>query len=162
MWLFPATTGTAEQPRQLLVDDERALYQGAFSPDGRWIALEAVKPVDMRVTTLYVVGAAGRPWIQVTEGTYWDDKPRWSPDGQTIYFLSNRDRAFFNVWGIRFDPERGRTVGQPFRVTGFDSFTRQVHRNPIAMSLAVAGDRLVLPIEENSGSAIWMLENVDR
>jgi len=27
---------------------------------------------------------------------YWDDKPRWSPDGKTIYFVSNRT-GFFNV-----------------------------------------------------------------
>lgn len=39
------------------------------------------------------------------------------PDGRTIYFISNRNSAFFDVWGLRFDPEAGRSVGEEFRVT---------------------------------------------
>jgi WD40 repeat protein len=50
----------------------------------------------------------------------WDDKPRWSPDGRTIYFLSGRG-GFFNVWGIHFDPDAGEPVGQPFQVSKFES-----------------------------------------
>jgi len=33
---------------------------------------------------------------QYSDGKYWEDKPRWSPDGRTIYFVSNRT-GFYNV-----------------------------------------------------------------
>ena len=36
--------------------------------------------------------AQGGPWTPITDGvTGSDDKPRWAPDGPTIYFISNRD-----------------------------------------------------------------------
>ena len=63
---------------------------------------------------------AGGPWTRFSEGAHWDDKPRWSPDGNTIYFVSGRS-GFFNVWGIRFDATNGKSVGEPFRVTAFES-----------------------------------------
>jgi hypothetical protein len=91
---------------------------------------------------------------------YWDDKARWSLDGRTIYFVSNRT-GFFNVWGIRFDPARGAPVGEPFRVTTFDGPGQMVLPRPGLLELSIAGDRMVLPITEVSGS-IWMLTNVDR
>jgi Tol biopolymer transport system component len=49
---------------------------------------------------------SGGEWKRLTEEKYWADKPRWSPDGKTLYFISNH-RTAFNVWGMRFDPRRG-------------------------------------------------------
>ena len=71
-------------------------------------------------STLYVMPAAGGPWTRITDGKHWDDKPRWSPDGKTIYFVSGRS-GFFNVWGIRFDSTKGKPVGEAFRVTAFEN-----------------------------------------
>jgi len=77
-----------------------------------------------------------------------------------IYFVSNRG-GFFNVWGIRFDPVAGKPVGEPFRVTAFESPGQMVLPNVQRKEISLAADRLVLPIMEVSGS-IWILENVDR
>ncbi|MGA7413076.1 MAG: hypothetical protein WBW33_21545, partial [Bryobacteraceae bacterium] len=30
-------------------------------------------------------------WVQLTSGDYNDDKPQLSPDGNSLYFTSNRD-----------------------------------------------------------------------
>ena len=84
----------------------------------------------------------------------------WSPDGKTIYYISNRSTAFFNVWGIRFDPARGQPVGEPFRVTSFDNPGRMVWPSH-AVEIALSTDRLFLPITEVTGS-IWVLDNVDQ
>ena len=65
--------------------------------------------------------AAGGKWTPLTDPTLWADKARWAPDGKTIYFISNRDSAFFDVWGIEFDPAKGATVGKEFRVTQYDN-----------------------------------------
>src|SRR6266550_2027550 len=69
-------------------------------------------------SALYVVPAAGGAWTRITDGKHWDDKPRWSPDGKTIYFVSGRG-GFFNVWGIHFDPAGGKPIGEPFQVSTF-------------------------------------------
>jgi hypothetical protein len=97
---------------------------------------------------------------QVTDGKHWDDKPRWAPDGKTIYFVTNRG-GFLNVWGIRFDPAQGQPVGEPFRVTAFESPSQMVFPRIAPLNIALTADRLFLNITEMSGS-VWVVENVDR
>ncbi|MDQ3684259.1 MAG: hypothetical protein M3430_01480, partial [Acidobacteriota bacterium] len=99
-------------------------------------------------------------WRRVTEEKYWADKPRWSPDGKTIYFLSNQGSAFFNVWGARFDPVKGETVGEPFQVTSSGIPSRMISPRMWDVEIDLSRERLVLPITEVTGS-IWMLDNVD-
>lgn len=160
--LFPldAAPHAETQMRVIASDPERNLWQGRFSPDGRWISFNAFSATDAAVSTVYVVPASGGPWIPITEGRYWDDKPRWSPDGKTIYFVSNRT-GFFNVWKVRFDPTTGKPLGQPSRVTDFESPAQLIMPNPVPMELVLTHDRLILPMLESSGG-IWILENVDR
>ena len=57
--------------------------------------------------------------------------------------------------------DNGKLIGEPFRVTEFESPGRMVSPRLAFMDIALAADRLVLPIMEVSGS-IWVLENVDR
>ena len=60
-------------------------------------------------------------WIPVARDHPWTDKPRWSPDGRLLYFISNQGSSFFNLWAVRFDPKGGALVGAPFPLTRFDS-----------------------------------------
>jgi serine/threonine protein kinase/Tol biopolymer transport system component len=160
--LFPisAAPQAETQMRVVTSNPEYDLWQGHFSPDGRWITFEALQATETGVSTIYVVPAAGGEWTRITEGKYWDDKPRWSPDGRTIYFVSGRS-GFFNVWGMRFDPTSGKPVGEAFRVTAFESPAQMMSPRLVQLiDISLATDRLVLPITEVSGS-IWILENVD-
>lgn len=160
--LFPldAAPHAETQMRVIASHPEYHLWQGRFSPDGRWISFNAFKATDPAVSTVYVVSASGGPWIDITEGRYWDDKPRWSPDGKSIYFVSNRT-GFFNVWRVRFDPTSGKPLDQPARVTDFESPTQMIMPNIVPMEMGLTHDRLILPMMETSGG-IWILENVDR
>jgi Tol biopolymer transport system component len=160
--LFPldAAPHAETQMRVVASHPEYNLWQGRFSPDGRWISFNAYKATDAAVSTIYVVSASGGPLIRITEGQYWDDKPRWSPDGKAIYFVSNRT-GFFNVWKVRFDPTSGKPMDQPARVTAFESTTQMIMPNIVPMEMALTSDRLILPMMETSGG-IWILENVDR
>jgi dipeptidyl aminopeptidase/acylaminoacyl peptidase len=146
--------------RRVTGDPAYNLYQAQFSPDGRWIVFEAVRnPPNPNIeSALFVIPAAGGPRTRITDGTRWDDKPRWSPDGKTIYFLSGRS-GFFNVWGIRFDATNGKPVGEPFRVTTIETPARMVPEQINTVELSVVQDRMTLTMEERSGS-IWMLDNV--
>ena len=136
------------------------LYQPHYSPDGRWVVFEAFRESPKVESTLYVMPAMGGAWIPVTDGRHWDDKPRWSPDGKTIYFVSSR-RGVHNVWGIRFDSTNGKPVGDAFPVTAFGS-PGLVMPDVIPLEeLSLTQDKLVLTMEDRSGS-IWVLDNVDR
>jgi hypothetical protein len=66
-----------------------------------------------------------------------------------------------NLWGRRFDPSAGRTVGEPFRVTSFRGTGPAVARELARVEIAITSDRLFLPMTESAGT-IWMVEGVDR
>ena len=162
LWLVPvaARPQTEAASRRITGDPAYHLFLSQFSPDGRWIVFEAVRnPPNPNIeSALFVIPAAGGSWIRITDGTRWDDKPRWSPDGKTIYFLSGRS-GFFNVWGIRFDATSGKPVGEPFRVTTFETPALMIPEQMDAAELSVIQGRMGLTMEERSGS-IWMLDNV--
>ena len=161
-WLVPlAAAPHAETAAQAIVyDSAYYLYQAYFSPDGRWIVFQAVVVSPTLESSLYVMPTSGGPWIRITDRKQWDDKPRWAPDGRTIYFVSRRD-GFFNIWAIRFDPAAGKTVGQPFQVSKFESHRLMIPRWIPPVGLSLTQDKLVLTMAEESGS-IWVLDNVDR
>ncbi len=165
LWLLPvAARPHAERAaRRIAADPAYSLFEPHFSPNGRWIAFNAVTVSPQprgTESTIYVTSAAGGPWIRITEGKHWDDKPRWSPDGKVIYFLTERG-GFLNVWGIRFDSSRGRPVSEPFPVTAFSSPRLMVPKVIAPVSISLTQDRLVVTVAQVSGN-IWVLDHVDR
>jgi len=163
IWLLPMTSAPhAETAAQKIASDPRYdLYQAHFSPNGRWIVFSAVANSPHEAdSALYVVPTTGGSWTRITQGQPWDDKPRWSPDGKTIYFVSSMG-GFFNVWGIHFDSALGKPVGEPFRVSTFESPSMMVPWVISPVALSVTEDKLVLTLQELSGG-IWVLDNADR
>jgi Tol biopolymer transport system component/DNA-binding winged helix-turn-helix (wHTH) protein len=160
IWLipFPLEPRAETEAQKVVSNPAYKLYQPHLSPDDRWIVFEAVVNSPNPESALYVVPASGGPWTRITDGRHWDDKPRWSPDGGTIYFVSGPD-GFFNVWGIHFDPDEGKPIGQPFQVTKFDSPRLMIPRCIPLVGLSLTQDKLVLTMAQESGS-IWVLDNV--
>ena len=161
---LPSAPHAEREMRVIASSPDRNLFQAQFSPaDERLICFQAVKRATGRPTTstIHVASAAGGPWVSITDGEFWDDKPRWSPNGRMIYYVSRRN-GFFNVWARPFDPVRGRPFGDAFRVTDFESPSHSIFNASIAkLHISVLSDRLILPITDSSAN-IWMLENADR
>jgi Tol biopolymer transport system component len=148
--------------RRIISNPEYDLDEGQYSPDARWIVFEGLRNQTQGLeTTLYVMAATGGQWIRITDGKHLVLTPCWSPDGKTIYFVSGRS-GFLNVWGIRFDPAKGKPVGLPFSVTALNSFSLMVPRHITgSIELSLTQDQLVLPLAQESGS-IWVLDHVDQ
>jgi Tol biopolymer transport system component len=153
----PTATNAADTVT-LVSDPEYSFWQGRYSPDGRWIAFNAQNLKDAGVSVIGIVAASGGKWSPLTARKLWADKPRWAPDGRAIYFVSNREGAFFDVWGLRIDPATGTPAGEEFRVTRFDSPGRTLSVGGFT-ELGVGATRLVVPLTENSGG-VWTLDNV--
>lgn len=155
----PSAPHVGVAARKVASDPAYQIYQPHMSPDGQWIVFNAGERSARPESALYAVSSSGGPWTRITDGKHWDDKPRWSPDGRTIYFVSGPG-GIFNVWGIHFDPAAGKPVGQAFQVTKFESPRLMIPRwiNPVGLSFTQ--DKLVLTMAEESGS-IWVLDNVD-
>lgn len=166
LYLFPVEAAPeSERQQKLVIDDpEYNFWQGKFSRDGRWILFLAARIEDGTDSFLGVVPASGGAVTQLVSGDF--DKPRWSDDGKTIYFYSNRS-GFRNVWGIGFDPAAGRARGEAFRTTNFDGPDRmlvgapQIGQGSMITDLTIAQDRLIVNVTQVSGS-VWILDNVDR
>lgn len=63
------------------------------SPDGRWIAFRGERRDTLEGHTegrICLVGVDGSGFRQITNGPHDDDQPRWSPDGSTLTFRSDR------------------------------------------------------------------------
>jgi Tol biopolymer transport system component len=65
------------------------------SPDGRTIVFDLLGD-------LYTLPIEGGKATRITEGMAYDAQPRFSPDGQTIVFVSDRSGGD-NVWTMRLD-----------------------------------------------------------
>jgi Tol biopolymer transport system component/DNA-binding winged helix-turn-helix (wHTH) protein len=163
IWLAPVASAPHPETaiRKIISDHSNyLLFQTFLSPNGRWVVFEATENSPKPESTIYVVPMSGGPWTRITDGQHWDDKPRWSPDGRTIYFVSGLD-GFFNVWGIRFDPETGKADGRPFQVSRFDRPRLMIPRWIPSVGFSLTQDKFVLTMAQESGN-IWVLDNVDR
>jgi dipeptidyl aminopeptidase/acylaminoacyl peptidase len=94
--LIPVTGLAAQAKRPITFDDFIGLpvvSDPKLSPDGKWVAYTVTTPSlkDNRgFARLWLVDVATGRSRQLTQGPGSDFSPRWSPDGQTLAFISTR------------------------------------------------------------------------
>jgi Tol biopolymer transport system component len=158
LFSLPGVRSEPASLRMITSRDNFRLYEAQFSPDGRWMCFNAV--TSPGVSTIYVAPTSGGAWTAITDGRYWEDKPRWAPDGRTVYFTSAR-AGFINIRARRFDPDLGTPVGDPFKVTDFATPSRMLLPRMMQLHIALVQKHLILPLTDVSAS-IWVLDNVSQ
>jgi eukaryotic-like serine/threonine-protein kinase len=160
----PGKLGAATPDRVLVSVPNAQAWQAKWSPKGRWVSFVLSpndRPGTSELTVARADGAPDQPLIRIAGEHTWPDKPRWSPDGRTLYFISPHRAPYFNLWGVGFDADRGAPVGEPFTLTAFDSPALHISPHVQRAEMEVSAQHVVLTMKAVSGS-IWMLDGVDR
>jgi Tol biopolymer transport system component/predicted Ser/Thr protein kinase len=135
------------------------LFNGRLSSDGGWVSFNA-RPNSLapaRVMVAKVNGAsvvAETGWVVIAED---GDAPAWSPDGNVLYFWSNRDGSPC-LWAQHLDPMTKRPKGSLVSVHHFHSrglSWRNLYLG--APDIAVARDKIVFNLGEHTGN-VWMTD----
>ena len=147
----------------------RSLWHPYYSWDDKWMTFKmqvdppSIGNYNAQRFRIYItpvedsIPAGEGRWIALTSGEYADDKPQLSPDGNTLYFTSNRDHHNC-FWAQRLNPKTKRPEGAPFAVQHlhYQRFIGGSGGNPLfSMELNVARDKIVTNIED-AHSDIWM------
>ncbi len=132
-----AASAAAQTPRRLVVDDLFALKtvgDPRISPDGRWVAY-TVSQMDLKKdasdTDIWMAPLDGGPAVRLTTSEKAETRPRWSPDGRYLAFLSSRDGEKAQVWLL---PRAG---GEAFRLTDYRGGVSSFEWSPDSTRLAV-------------------------
>jgi serine/threonine protein kinase/Tol biopolymer transport system component len=109
--LFSVTVATGE--KRLLTPKIPDAVQPHWSPHGYRIAYWGVREGRRGIWTLPANG--GEP-VPVTTGGHIVWNPVWSPDGDYLYFASDRGGSM-NLWRIRINEKSGRPLGSAEQTT---------------------------------------------
>jgi Tol biopolymer transport system component/tRNA A-37 threonylcarbamoyl transferase component Bud32 len=98
----------------------RVIFQGDavqphWSPHGQRIAYWAISSTAAQLDILTVAANGGTP-VSVTNDAARDWNPVWSPDGNYIYFSSDRGGSM-NLWRVPIEEKSGKVLGPPEPIT---------------------------------------------
>ena len=142
-----------------------SLRSSRYSPDGNWIAFHAETASTER--RIYIAPNELQinedKWIAIGSGRdrgAVDLMPSWSPDGNLLYFVSQRD-GFRCVWAQKLDALTKRPVGDPFAVQHFHRSRRSLLRILTAraaqIGFRVYRDRAYFAMDEVTGN-LWIAD----
>jgi dipeptidyl aminopeptidase/acylaminoacyl peptidase len=132
------------------------LLDADLSWDGRWLATLEGRPDGKWVIEVVPVGEGapgGARGVEIRRSDDWLTSPRWSPDGDRVYYMAVHD-GFFCIWVQALDPASKAPRGEPLAVF-------HAHRNPWRMmaprgiyGVAVSRRRLVFGGVEMTGNIL--------
>jgi Tol biopolymer transport system component len=146
-----------------------ALHQVKFSPDDQSLAVlgcdsDASGAPQCQIFIVPMEnGAPARAerWIAIDHPSHWDDKPRWSPKGDLIYFISDRD-GYLCLWAQRFARSRRALVGAPMPVYHFHNARLSMANVDMGiLEIDVAKDKIVMGLGDLTGN-IWSVRRRPR
>jgi len=134
---------SAAQSRRLLTVDDlfnlQEVRDPQRSPDGKWVAYtvtRAIRETDKNDTDVWMVSWDGTRQIQLTFTPDDESRPRWSPDGRFLSFVSSRHGARNpQVWLMN------RLGGEAVKITDVSGAVLEYAWSP-------DGTRLVLVVQD--------------
>ena len=108
LWTVDVAT---EEPTKIFDEDA---VQPQWSPNDHRIAYWGLQQGGQR--DIWTIPAVGGEPVAVTDDAAVDWNPVWSPDGNYLYFSSDRGGSM-NLWRVPIDEETGQTLGPPDPVT---------------------------------------------
>lgn len=146
----------SRQKMPLLNHSTWTLWQPYFSPDDRWVVFNATLAGRSRIFIAPVRSRGLTPesdWIAITDGV-WDDIPRWSPDGNSVYFMSERD-GYRCIWAQRLDASKQPSGAAVPIFHAHEARRSLLNIQAGNLQMSVARDKIVFNMSEQSGN-IWM------
>jgi eukaryotic-like serine/threonine-protein kinase len=152
------------QSTPLLQHPEFQLTMPRVSPDGRVLTFSEVRPGRTRRINLVPFTGEAIPesqWSVVLDGADFDRQPVWSPSGDIIYFLSDRDGTRC-VWAQRVDTSTRKAVGPPYAAHHIHQVRYYLNDvgDPAAVGLTVVNGQMYFAGFEIR-SNVWMAERYE-
>src|SRR5262249_12539798 len=95
-------------------------------------------------------------WIAITDGSHWDDKPRFSTDDKILFFTSDRD-GHRCIWAQCLSAEM-RPQAHPFAAYHSHHPRRSLGLTLLdGFELGVGRDFIIFNQDERTGN-IWLME----
>ena len=120
LWTIKIATG-----EKRLITEGDAL-QPQWSPHEYRIAYWTRPKLSGQGEDIWTMSAAGGETVRVTSSAATNWNPIWSPDGNYLYFSSNRGGSM-NIWRVALDEKSGAVLGQPEAVTTIGAATAAQH-----------------------------------
>ena len=147
---------TGQQQDLGLQHSQYPVHSVRFSPDQSWVSFKLLG------ATVYVsrmIGGAAQDqdqWIPIGDPPLDRGHSWWSPDGNTLYFLSDRDE-FRCIWARSLDPVTKQPQGLPKAVQHLHGRLRYDARGGGQFGYALTADKHYLPLSETKAN-IWLAE----
>jgi hypothetical protein len=137
---------------------EGSFMEGSLSPDNRWAVYRSSLPdgrVSIAIVPVGPVPVAPADVIPVAVSDRYMGNPRWSPQGQYIYFLSERDGRC-RLYSQKVDSQTKRPFGAAVAV--YTSPGERISLNyPLGNGfIDVAADKIIFTITEVIGNIVLL------
>ena len=155
------SASNGESSELIRFDDGHVVDSARFSPDGRWIAFARREDASAVAQILVAPVDATSPiarsdCIDITDKDHFDAMPRWSADGRSLYFLSNRT-GNLDIWWVGLSPDN-RPRGEPQPVRTFDTTRFSIATIEYEdMGFDVGPNRIYFTLQELTGR-IFLLQ----
>lgn len=141
----------------VLVPSTGTILGASLSPDDRRVALLFGRPEGRAAIYLVPIGGQAvseKDGVLVIEDNRYLGSPKFSPNGNLLYFLSNRD-GHCCLWSQRLDPISKKPVGESFAVHHFHNPHLNLNLPAGNGTLGIAKDRIIFFGDEAAGN-IWV------